>query len=181
VALSFVDVWSAWAQHTSHYACSKLQCASNQGVSWLLAPNHHCPNLVPSGDDHALARRLKTYSVVTPSGHRYRSLADLWSSFYQPYLKEDFVKSNRILLVRYEDILYHLESVLDSILACVGDVTTQTKSSRLPYSSVSEMTSRQRRGRYAGMTDEDLVYANKAIPSYMLHQLQYRPTVAVFQ
>jgi hypothetical protein len=129
---------------------------------------------VPSGGDHSLARRLKTYSVELPSGHRYRSLVDLWSSFYRPYLQEEFVQSNRILLVRYEDILYRVESVLDSALACVGDVTTQTKNARLPYFAVSDMTS-QRRGRYAGMTDEDLKYAKKAIPSWMLHQLQYRP------
>jgi hypothetical protein len=134
---------------------------------------------VPSGSDHVLAKRLKTYSVVTPSGHRYPTLADLWSRFYQPYLAEDFVKSNRILLVRYEDILYHLESVLDAVLACVGDVITQTHNARLPYLAVSEMTSRQERGRYAGMTNEDVKYAKKAIPSWMLDKLRYRPIPAI--
>lgn len=82
---------------------------------------------------------------------------------------------NRILLVRYEDVLFHIETVLDSILACAGDVTTQTKNAKLPYIAVAEMTRRQRRARYAGMTTDDMGYAKKAIPSWMLQKLQYRP------
>lgn len=177
----------------------RSMCKANYDVSWLRVQGH-CPNLVPvSKDWHARLRgttfyqNLKTYSVKVETRDyvdEYKSLADLWTSYYDDYYHVGFPR----LIVRYEDFLFHQEQVLNAIADCVNPksvrVTNEvhpTKTSKPIKYTLSAAKDHggpadfipavirfgSAKGRYANMEDADLRYAAKALSPTLLENFNY--------
>jgi len=180
---------------------TSTQCKANYDAEWKLAPNQHCPNLVPIPQDFATPLRhpnhqQKSYPVkvqLHQTGYRhteeYESLAHMWQDWHRQYL--DATDLPR-LIVRFEDFLFHRERVLAQISECATGKPWDGSNNKLKYriASVkdhgdsSDLVSAlikygSSRGRYAGMAEEDLRYAAQVLDPKLLQKLQYLevPTV----
>jgi len=108
----------------------------------------------------------------------YKSLADMWSEWYQAYLDSDFPR----LIIRFEDTLFHAEKVMQLVTECLGqplDVPFQyhlgaskTHGNSNGFKDALSIYGRAE-GRYNGLTSEDNVYASTAINSSLLELFHY--------
>lgn len=87
-------------------------CRHPYAASWHYTRNN-CPNLVMHGN--------KPNPVVVPyrkdKPGNYDSLVGLWNDWYDDYLA---VSSFPRLIIRYEDLLFHLEEVMTEVCHCGG-------------------------------------------------------------
>jgi len=148
-----------------------------------------CPNLVPTEADR-LAGVVKNSSSTfqVHVSHRqtylqkqdyYDSLADFWTEWYNMYRKADFPR----LIVRFEDTLFHAETVMEKIGECVGhsmkkphryflEAAKESGKSRDLVNALSKYGSS--RGRLSGLARSDFDYAQKALDPEMMSILHYR-------
>lgn len=83
----------------------------------------HCPNLVPSTAERKARPRMRqasSYPVLATFGDEYKqeyeSLASMWSQWNRAYFEADFPR----LIVRFEDVLFNAERVMNSVAECAG-------------------------------------------------------------
>ena len=196
-----------WLTHLLVSPCTRacVQCKASYDAEWTLAPNQHCPNLVPIPKDfatplrHSKKANRTSYKVQVPlhqAGYektdQYDSLAHMWTAWHKQYLETDIPR----LMVRFEDFLFHREQVLAQISECAtgqklrGGDAQQAASLQYRIASVkdhgqsSDLVSAvirygSSRGRYAGMDKEDLRFAAKALDAKLMQKLHYLkvPTV----
>jgi len=182
------------------HAC--VQCKASYDAEWTLAPNQHCPNLVPIPNDfatplrHSRKANRTSYKVRVPlhqAGYektdQYDSLAHMWTAWHKQYMETDIPR----LMVRFEDFLFHREQALAQISECAtGQKLPKQQAASLQYRIASVKDHGQSsdlvsavirygssRGRYAGMDKEDLRFAAKALDAKLMQKLHYLevPTV----
>lgn len=173
-------------------------CKTNYDATWIRV-FRHCPNLVPNPQDwqgplhrsQTMLSKLKTYSVaVDRYNSHYESLADMWTQWHLEYWNRRSSKKTPTLFVRYEDFVFHREAVMSEIAKRVHGttiVTTETtttttvkyrmNSAKMHGSSTNFVAAVIQygtpRGRYHGMSTEDLRYAAKALDPQLLRMFHY--------
>jgi hypothetical protein len=187
------------------------QCKMSYDAEWMQVPHGHCPNLVPipADWDTPLRRKplneapLDTYQVTVRQNSprdpgqeivdTYDSLADMWTEFHKEYDNADFPR----LMVRFEDLLFHRETVLSQIAQCIAPPSSSLSRNHQHHPntvwkyrlhSVKEHGPLSKfdlvsgviqygtsRGRYAGMADEDVRYAARALDRKLLQKFHYHP------
>lgn len=95
-------------------------CESPYSLEWQ-QDELHCPNLLQSQPRHGDVEETVPVSIrwnhnVTRT---WPSLAHVWSSYYQEYSQDDDTDAPRIF-VRFEDLLFHTQTVVNKIRECVG-------------------------------------------------------------
>jgi hypothetical protein len=166
-------------------------CKTNYDATWIRV-YRHCPNLVPNPQDwqgplyrsQNILSKLKTYSVAVDRYHsHYDSLADMWTQWHLDYWSRR--SQSPTVFVRYEDFLFHREAAMSEIakrmMNGTSTMTTSVKyrmnSAKIHGSSTNLVSAVIRygtpRGRYQGMSTEDLRYAAKALDPQLLRMFHY--------
>lgn len=149
---------------------------------WEKAENYRCPNLVRS------AHNSSTYEVVVHAQQtnyektdNYTSLAHLWSDWNRQWLKADGYPR---LMIRFEDTLYRLPQVVESIRQCVGAqspgrfiyLTSKPKSHGNPTDFVKALARYASwQGRHRGLNEADRQYAQSALDPDLMRVFGYHP------
>lgn len=162
-------------------------CRHPYSVSWTKDIAERCPNLVPSSTDQSrfldLGGKEATFAVKVTYAKgnvvHWKSLVDFWSGWYRSYFVADFPR----LMIRFEDLLLHGESVIGAIASCVGGDIKSTyyvrKESSKEHGSQANFlevllktgNSTVRRQR---LSKQDLEYSREALDSDLLNVFQYR-------
>jgi len=148
----------------------------------------HCPNLISNKDDVQQARNEGekigvTVLYTSQTTKKYESLVGLWSGWYGDYVAVD---SFPRLIIRFEDLLFHLEEVMTKVCECAGgtvkeDIALVDKSAKGeygPHTGGSGLLSAIKRygheeRRVEGMTENDLDYAKRALREDMMKTFGY--------
>jgi hypothetical protein len=168
-------------------------CESPYTLIWK-KDKKHCPNLIESisevGSDSSAAATVTirwSHNVT----RTWPTLAHIWSSWYREYF--DAIDMPRIF-VRFEDLLFHTEAVVDRIRECVGATWIDDQQFRYiagpakthpyfarfkpPTSLISAMIKygqdddgKLRRG---SMTEESIEYAATVLDSHLMEKFHYR-------
>ena len=166
------------------YSWMQSMCESPYTMEWNKSKTH-CPNLVENNASTPIRVTWKQYVRTWPS------MAELWSSWYREYYDHPDMPR---LLIRFEDLLFHTEAVLDQIRECVGaewqhdSFQYQTAPAKThpyfarykpPSSLISAMIKygwNNRPRRVGTMTDTDLAYAHRTIDAELAEQIfRYAP------
>jgi hypothetical protein len=163
------------------YFWMQSMCQHNYGAQWIHS-KEHCPNLVPNEVDFksfSFPHGTVPVHIKFDFGIRsWDSLADLWMDWYNQYYREAEYPR---LLVRYEDFVFRPKETTRQICQCAGgrlkdDFTYQIGSAKrgpghgnVRTSWISAMI---RYGsfehRYDGMTQSDLLFAEKVLAAMMV-------------
>ena len=170
-------------------------CRHAYGANWH-HDDKHCPNLVPNQVeidqgwillDNADGSKNNTIpvSVKYVEFTRYHtSLVDFWNSWYQEYTEASFPK----LIVRFEDLVFHPKQVTQAVCECAGGEMNQQPFHYIVDSAKKgdgahgkERTSYvdalvkygTEKGRYKGMTGEDLRFAKRYLDPALMEMFGY--------
>ena len=167
-------------------------CRHSYNANWYHDPQH-CPNLVPNEHDEigkrgiTMATESVSVSVVFREDkiERYDSLVHLWNQWYGDYLDvQDFPR----LIIRFEDLLFHLEEVVTEICHCAGGTVINSEKgihlqndavkkgkahtgSNGLLSAISRYGSKEH--RLDTMTKNDIQYANTNAESELMKLFHY--------
>lgn len=142
----------------------------------------HCPNLVATEADvgyrgirkkdigKPIDVKVRFQPTIIP---KYDSLAGLWNDWYMDYIAVD---SFPRLIIRFEDLLFHLEEVIKEVCECVGGTATEdmsiiadsAKGDSGPHSGSGGLLSAIKRyghkeQRLEGMNKDDIKYARNVL------------------
>jgi len=165
-------------------------CESPYTMEWERTTKH-CPNLIEDsallGDSESI-EQMGSHVHVDWGGNKrtWPSLAHVWSEWYSEYVESEFPR----LIVRFEDLLFHPEYVVDQIRQCSG---ADWRSDRFVYSTSPVKTNvyfeqyKAQTGyvsailkygkdygqRIRNMTDEDVEYAKDFLNSTIMQMFGY--------
>jgi hypothetical protein len=166
-------------------------CRHSYSANWYHDPQH-CPNLVPNERDigkRGITMANKSVPVnIAFKGDQlehYDSLLHLWNDWYGNYLDVQEVPR---LIIRFEDLLFHLEEIVTEICHCVGGTVINSKKgihlqsgaakkgefhsgSNGLLSAISRYGSKKH--RLDTMTEDDIQYANKNVGSELMKTFHY--------
>jgi hypothetical protein len=169
------------------YHWLQSMCKSPYAAKWKKT-KEHCPNFVPTLDDmkrfhKELQDSNQTFPVTVVFSKdqimTWESLAHLYSAWYLQYVNADYPH----LMVRFEDMLWQAEYVLQQIANCLGTVVQspihhQTKSAKQHGSGTDYLKAIFKSGnitiRERGLTDEDKKYAAVHFDPQLLALLNYK-------
>ena len=101
------------------YTWMDSMCRHHYEARWS-HNSQHCPNLVPTTSREAMqlgsAETFKVRVKFNPTPKMYDSLVHLWSEWYQDWIDAEFPR----LMVRFEDLVFHTESVITQTCHCAG-------------------------------------------------------------
>lgn len=176
------------------YSWMQSMCRHPYATKWHHTKKH-CPNLVPNEDDRDLFPFLENEIPVRinypePAEH-WDNLADLWSDWYGQYFHADYPR----LIVRFEDLLFNVKEMVNTVCECVGGEPRQeggnfayvvdsgkfgkghpegkggqTKHTNMISAMAKYGTDKY---RYVGMTDEDLTRAYESLDAEMMMTFKY--------
>ena len=145
----------------------------------------HCPNLVPNQWDLEQFAALQGHSTVPVRVKfsenqtiHWDSLVGLYNEWYREYYDATFPR----LMVRFEDLLFAPEEMLQAIADCVGaelapNIVYNTKSSKDHGSQTNLVGAMIKfgsgRGRLHNMTSEDVQYVNDALDKQLRTTFDY--------
>ncbi len=171
------------------YTWMDSMCRHSYAANWKHFDGH-CPNLVPTTSeekDYLEKNGKSTFNVNV----RYRetnithhdSLADLYNTYYGDWIDADFPR----LIVRFEDLLFHAEIVVQKICECGGGKLFSDKPFK--YSVNSAKTGEAHKGanglvksmtkysdkskRLKSFTSDDLSYTVNTIRSDIMNMFGY--------
>lgn len=108
------------------YTWMDSMCRHKYAARWVDFKDH-CPNLVPINDEEKQkvhGEKSVTIDVRYPYGDTHHaSMVDLWNTYYGDWINADFPK----VIVRFEDLLVHAETVVEKICDCVGGTMKPNK------------------------------------------------------
>ena len=165
-------------------------CRHSYSANWYHDPQH-CPNLVPNERDIGkrgitMANKSVPVTVVfRDQKYKYDSLLHLWNDWYGNYLDVQEVPR---LIIRFEDLLFHLEEIVTEICHCVGGTVINSKKgihlqsgavkkgkahtgSNGLLSAISRYGSKKH--RLDTMTEDDIQYANTNAGSELMKLFNY--------
>ena len=146
-----------------------------------------CPNLVQGNSTKKTYPVEVRYKKGEPSWE-YQSLADFWNVWYGDYLAS--MGEFPMLMIRYEDLLFHTEEVITKVCECGGGqlkekaksegIQLRVDSAKDGYShedSNGLLSSIMRYGhvnqRLEGLNEYDLRYAKETIGSNLMEMFGY--------
>ena len=169
------------------YTWMDSMCRHSYAANWKHIDGH-CPNLVPiSPEEKQKINNKETFNVNI----RYRStnithhnsLADLWNTWYGDWVDVEFPR----LIVRFEDLLFHAETVVEQICECGGGKIRDK--AKFKYSVDSAKTGAAHKGangliksitkysdkekRLKTFTEKDLSYALDTIRRDLMDMFRY--------
>lgn len=162
-------------------------CRSPYAAKWKRTKDH-CPNLVPTKDDlRRFTSELKetnhTFPVTVVFSKdqimSWPSLVHLYSAWYRQYLEADYPH----VIVRFEDMLWHAETVLQHIADCLGtvvaeDIAHQTLSAKAHGSGTDFLKAIIKSGnrtlRERNLTDQDKAYAAIHLDHELMEIMNYK-------
>jgi hypothetical protein len=98
-------------------------CESPYLMNWEHSEKH-CPNLLASKSSKSGSTRGNPAKTRWGNYSReWDSLAHVWSDFYREYEEATYPR----LVIRFEDVLFHTEAVVDQIRQCAGGVWKHPK------------------------------------------------------
>jgi hypothetical protein len=171
-------------------------CESPYTLEWNKSKTH-CPNLIETSMEEVGEGGNSVEAVGVPVRLRWGlfirawpSLAHLWSTWYREYVETDIPR----LIIRFEDLLFHTEAIVDRIRECAGaqwknggtfiyqtaPAKTHPYFSRFkaPSSLISAMikygqdSKGQRRTH--SMTKDDMAYAERFLDKELLDMFHYQ-------
>jgi hypothetical protein len=183
----------------------KSMCRHHYTAMWTGREHlDHCPNFL----DRDLTTRVKYDGFV----RRYDSLLDLWSKFFlfllqfisgpnfllhffflqDAYYTEYINIDIPVLLVRFEDLIFHTEEVITKVCECAGGKRSSPTKFRYVVDSAKKgkgSHGKERTGyvdalvrygtlakRYAGYeSKEDLSFIQKHVDPTLMRLMQYSP------
>jgi hypothetical protein len=170
-------------------------CKNNYEARWRHGAQH-CPNLVPNDYDRrrfsqavsANQRSMPIRVIFSQNSTvHWDSLVHLWNDWYRQYLTADFPR----LMVRFEDLLFQPDEVLQTIADCVGTelrdpLLFNTDSSKAHGSGTDLVHALIKYGsgdgRISNMTVEDLEYADRILDKDLVRIFDYASSeVSVMQ
>jgi len=92
-------------------------CRHPYSAFWKRSSN--CPNLVPKAYNMKFVEGPSGVNVkvqYADKERKYTSLAHLWNEWYADWVDVKFPR----IIIRYEDLLFHPETVLEKICTCAG-------------------------------------------------------------
>jgi hypothetical protein len=167
-------------------------CRHEYGAKWHHDKNH-CPNLVPNqvDRDKGWVNNNSTNTVPVTVAYleftrHHQSLVDFWNSWYQEYKDATFPR----LLVRFEDLVFHPKEVTKTVCECAGGEMNKQQPFKYivdsakrgdSHGKATERTSYvdalvkygTEKGRYQGMTDEDLRFAQENLDPALMKMFGY--------
>lgn len=175
------------------YTWMDSMCRHSYEANWKHVEGH-CPNLVPiSSHEREILKHNSTFHVniryrATNITH-HNSLADLWNTWYGNWIDADFPR----LIVRFEDLLFHTESVVGKICECGGGKIRDASKFKYSVDSAKKgaahkganglvkslITYSDKNKRLKSFTEQDLSYAVRTINSDVMNMFGYvTPQVA---
>jgi hypothetical protein len=161
-------------------------CAHPYGARWRHVDGH-CPNLVPNEVDRAYFKGVPDIFKVTivydkSRQTRHNSLIHFWNEWYREYLDQFDYPA---LWVRFEDLVYNPQAMLQQIAACIGGAapTRQnfqylTKTAKSHGSGTNMLKALTKTGdaaaRVRNMTIADLDYLRDHADHQLLQLFGYR-------
>lgn len=156
------------------YTWMTSMCRHRYAASWRNVDGH-CPNLVPiTPEEEELIAPRKTFQVTINyhkhNATRHESMAALYNEWYGDWLDVDFPR----LIVRFEDLLFHAEQVVERVCKCGGGVM---KDGPFQYVQDSAKKGTAHKGSN-GLVKSMLQYGNvqKRTEAYSSKDLQYAET-----
>lgn len=156
-------------------------CQSPYTLQWKY-DKQHCPTLVNRTNTPVPVKIRWSKGYI----RSWPSLAHLWSTWYREYYESDMAR----IFIRYEDLLFHTETVIDSIRQCVGASwktdTFQWQAApakthpyfakfKAPSSLVSAIIKYgSENGRWGTMNAQDRAYARQYIDKMLVDQFHYQ-------
>jgi hypothetical protein len=103
------------------YSWMGSMCRNSYHMKWYHT-NAHCPNLVATPEEIELVETFgSAHSIPVLMWYEkdkpFDSLAHVWNDWYGGYLD---VSPYPRLIVRYEDLLFHAEQVIQEVCSCAG-------------------------------------------------------------
>jgi hypothetical protein len=156
-------------------------CRHSYAASWPHGRKAGCPNLVLSD-----SKPTKVEVGYRPNNKgMYESLVGMWNDWYGDYLAIDEFPR---LIVRFEDLLFHLEDVLTEVCECGGGtlinhedgIVLNEKNAKENHNNGSNglLGAILRYGhddlRTEHFTEEDINYAKKALNKDMMELFGYK-------
>lgn len=151
----------------------------------------HCPNLIANEDDREIFPFLEDGIPVRINypneAEHWENLAHLWSDWYGQYFNADYPR----LIVRFEDLLFNVKEMVQTVCECVGGVPRQEGNFAYVVDSGKFGKGHPEKGakhtnmigamakygtdklRYVGMTHEDLTKAYESLDADMMMAFQY--------
>lgn len=178
------------------FSWMQSMCGTAYSAVWRHS-EAHCPNLVPGDYERAhypqLARRKSVPVRIefdrTSVGH-WDSLVHLWNDWYRQYYDAEYPR----LMIRFEDLLFAPDRLLELIAGCVGtDVVKPVRyraTTAKDHGSHTDLVRAMikhgggggggrdfRRGelRTSNMTADDVAFADKELDAVLMRHFQYRP------
>lgn len=172
---------------------SKSMCVSPYTLNWAKSDTH-CPNLVEP--ETANLAKPKGVPVKIRWGvdfaRTWPSLAHMWSVWYREYVDDADLPR---IMVRFEDLLFHTEVVIDAIRQCVGATWVDEEQFhysaapakthpyfskfKAPSSLISAMIKYGQdddsgSARTGSMTEADLKYAENSLDTDLMDLFHYQ-------
>jgi len=160
-------------------------CKESYFVTWNRT-RQHCPLVAPPSlattTDMPEGAFTGVYHCANEKqnlGDVFPSLPHFWSDFYRQYWED----SKPRLFVRHEDLVFHAEEVIRQVAACAGmalrsnDLEYFVQASKRHGQATNLMAVLQKygheEGRYDGMTQADLKFAEHYFDSEILQAFHY--------
>lgn len=175
------------------YRWMASMCQNPYRMTWNRGLNRRCPNLVPSTTERQLPQfsDRKTFEVMLPypdaadpvKNETFASLIDMWSEWNRQYFDARFPR----LVVRFEDILFHPDKVVTSILSCLGkpvpsqniSYTIERAKDKVSSSDfvTALMTYGREQGRYNALTENDFEFLKSHLDFDLMDRFHYKAVV----
>ena len=163
-------------------------CRHWYGSRWIRPPNH-CPNLVPINQSEKQlldSKHQSTYEVTLRYKQdwvTYSSMVDLWNTWYNDYVYQ--VNFPR-LIIRFEDILFNIETIVSEICECVGGemepqfqyTTESAKEADYGHKGSSNLLQSiikygNTKNRFKDFTEEDKNFAMENLENSLMEDFHY--------
>ncbi|GKY93398.1 hypothetical protein MPSEU_000307400 [Mayamaea pseudoterrestris] len=154
-------------------------CKARYDAMWEKEPNNRCPNFIRYAHNMTTwPVQCNTHQTSYKIKDNYTSLADMWNDWHLQYLDADYPR----LMIRFEDALYRLEEVVNSIRECIGMNDTHTFKYMISRSKVhgnptdfisSLMKQVGTYGRHRGLNAIDRKYAHETLSPRLMETFGY--------
>jgi hypothetical protein len=187
------------------YTWMSSMCRHSYSASWWHNQDTHCPNLVPitpyeiknfSNNTNSSAASDAPVDTIPAKVHypkespmnwrRHKSLLHIWTAYYKEYV--DAMGEFPFLMVRFEDLLFRTQDIIEEICDCAGgtlesDFSYVTDSAKKGGSHAGSSGFAASLSRYGNATlrlepflEPDLKYAEQVLDSSDVMKLfQYKP------
>ena len=165
-------------------------CRHAYAMDWSRG-DEHCPNLIADKRDVQAESSLHIGDKIPVTieyadfSKTHATMLDHYNDYYGNYMAAKFPR----LMVRFEDLVFFPKQVITQICHCAGGelekgpfkYVVESAKKGSAHGAKSERTGfldaiiryGRRQGRWKGMTNQDLVYAQQALSSELMSAFRY--------